>query len=112
MVARALKDLGIIMLQLTPADKAAAAELAKLLGVSCDDLIREFESLSVEEQAELERTVGEANAILPGLNAALDRIAANTSSCRSKVCAINLHLSAMSDRVSLIENSLGITKVG
>ena len=95
---------------LSPEDRAAAEEMAALLGVSSSELIEEFENLTPEEQAEFERLVDQANAILPELHASVDRIERRLVRCRSTVREISEHLAAMSERVSGIEESLGLAE--
>ena len=93
---------------LSAEDRAAAHELAALLGVSGSELIEEFENLSPEEQAEFERLVDQANAILPELHASLDRVERGIARCRSTVREISEQTAAMSERVSGIEVALGL----
>ena len=95
---------------LSPEDRVAAQELAALLGVSGSELIEEFENLTSEDQAEFERLVDQANAILPELHASVDRIERRMVHCRSTVREIGEHLAAMSERVSGIEESLGLAE--
>ena len=95
---------------LTPEDRVAAEELAALLGVSSSDLIEEFENLTPEEQAEFERLVDQANEILPELHASVDRIEHGILRCRSTIGAISEQMAEMSERVSGIEESLGMAE--
>ena len=93
---------------LSPEDRMAADELAVLLGVSSSDLIEEFENLTLEEQAEFERLVAQANEILPELQESLDHIERGIARCRSTIREISEQTAAMSMRVSGIEESMGI----
>ena len=95
---------------LSPEDRVAAQELAALLGVSGSELIEEFENLTSEEQAEFERLVDQANEILPELQASLDRIGQDIVRSRSAVGEMCGHLAAMSERVSGIEEALGVAE--
>lgn len=95
---------------LSPEDRAAAEELAALLGVSGSELIDEFENLTPEEQAEFERLVDQANEILPELQASVDRIGQDIARSRATVREISEDLTAMSERVSGIEESLGLVE--
>ena len=93
---------------LSPEDRAAAEEMAALLGVSSSELIEEFENLTPEEQAEFERLVDQANAILPELQEMVDHIEQGIARCRSAVREMSEQMAAMSERVSGIEVSLGL----
>lgn len=95
---------------LSPEDRAAAEELAALLGVSGSELIEEFENLTPEEQAEFERLVKQANEILPELHASVDRIEQGIARCGSTIRETREQLAAMSERVFGIEVSLGLAE--
>lgn len=97
---------------LSPEDRVAAKELAALLGVSGDEVIQEFEDLSSEEQAEFERLVDQANAILPQLHASLDRIERGISRCRNSIRETSENMVAMSERICGLEGALGLLPVG
>ena len=97
---------------LSAEDRAAAEELAALLGVSSGELIDEFENLPPEEQAEFERLVDQANAILPELHASLDRIERGISRCRNSIREMRETMVSMSDRIFGIEESLWLVPMG
>ena len=97
---------------LSPEDRAAAEGIAALLGVSDSELIEEFENLSPEQQAAFEMLVDQANAIVPELRASLDRMEPGIARCRKSIREMSASTAAMSDRVSAIEESLGLIPTG
>ena len=92
---------------LTPEDWAAADSLAELLGVSSEELAREFveefEALTPEEQAEFMQIVEQANEVLPKMDAALNRIEEHMAGCRAKIRELHAQISGTAHRVSAIE---------
>lgn len=97
---------------LTPEDWAVAGQLADLLGVPSDELVRDFLEelgrLTPEERAEFDGLVEQTNEVLPDMHASLDRISTSISRCRSTIRELNAQLTTMSQRVARIESSLGI----
>lgn len=102
------------LVELTREDWATASQLADLLGVPVDELVRDFleewDRLTLEERTEFERAVERANEVLPELHATLDRIGEGISNCGAKVREMRARMVAMSERVSSIEETLGIVE--
>lgn len=105
--------LRIAVTDLTVEDWQAAEEQGDLLGVSIHDLvgglIDGLNALSPSEQTEFERLVEEANAVLPQMNAALDRIGVGIERCRSAVRELDRSMLFTGERVSRIEAALGLS---
>ncbi len=95
---------------ITAEDRKAANELGALLGVSGDDLIREFveewEQLTPSQQAEFEQLIDTLNEVLPDMNVSLDCIQQNLARSHSTMREMNKQMTVMSDRVSRIEHAL------
>jgi len=96
---------------MTSEDWAAADELAELLGVSSEELVREFaeefEALAPAEQAEFMEAVDETNAVLPELQTKLDRIEERITHCHRTVRHVSASIAEMSQRIGGIEAKLG-----
>ena len=91
---------------LSDEDRAAAEELALLLGVSSGELIAEFENLTPEEEAELEDLLAEANRVLPSMNASLGRMSDQIAAAGETIKEIHVHLARTGERVSRIEQAI------
>jgi uncharacterized coiled-coil protein SlyX len=82
----------------------------KEFGVSSEEFERqlaaEFELASPEEQAELKRLVDEANAVLPKMDASLDRIGKHVASIETSLGEMHQHVASMAMRLDSVENKL------
>lgn len=103
-----MRDTGLPA-SLTPEEQSALDFLAARAGVSSDAYRREFEAefeaLSPEEQAEFALVIDSINKVLPGINASLDRIGQAISRSRATMREMRKQMSAMSDRVTRIEDA-------
>lgn len=70
------------------------------------ELEKEFEQATPEEQAEFERLVEEANAVLPGMLATVDRMSESLAETSIAVREMTKCLSSLDARVSRIEGNL------
>ena len=93
-------------ISLTEEDRAAAEELALILGVSSSEIIEEFENLTPEEEAELEDLLAHANEVLPSMNDALDRMADQIAATGETIREMHGHLARTGERVSRIEQAI------
>jgi hypothetical protein len=97
---------------MTSQDWAAADDLAGLLGVSSEELVREFaeefEALTPGEQAEFMEAVDKGNAVLSDLHAKLDRIEERISHCHRAIRHVSASIADTSQRVGGIEAKLGV----
>jgi ElaB/YqjD/DUF883 family membrane-anchored ribosome-binding protein len=95
---------------LTPEEQSVLDFLADRADVSSDEYRREFEAefaaLTPEEKAEFKLVIDTLNEVLPGINASLDRIGQAISRSRATMREMRKQMSAMSDRVTRIENAL------
>ena len=91
---------------LSDEDRAAAEELALLLGVSSSELIEEFENLTPKEEAELEGLFAEANRVLPLMNASLGRMADKIAATGEAIREMHDQLARTGERVSRIEQAI------
>ncbi len=93
-------------MRVTDEDRAAAEELASLLGVSSSELIEEFEQLTPEEQTELESLLDQANEVLPRMHESLIRMEASVADMSETVRELKDHFAATGDRLSNIETMI------
>jgi hypothetical protein len=104
-----MRDTGLPA-SLTPEEQSALDFLADRAGVSSDEYRREFEAefaaLTPEEQAEFALVIDTINEVLPGINASLDRMEQTLSRSRASMREMRKQMSAMSDRVTRIEDAL------
>ncbi len=70
------------------------------------ELEEEFEQATPEEQAEFERLVDEANAVLHDMLATVDRMSESLAETSIAVCEMTRCLSSLDARVSRIEDNL------
>lgn len=91
---------------LTDDDRAAAEELAFLLGVSSNELIEEFENLTPGQEAELEDLLAQANEVLHSMNASLDLMADQIAATGKSIRETHDQLARTAERVSRIEQAI------
>jgi hypothetical protein len=66
----------------------------------------EFAQASPEEQAEFSRLVDEANAVLPGMLARVDRMSAHVDTLKTSVGEMRESFATLEERLSAFEDSL------
>lgn len=106
----------------TPADGPDRADerierlFAAAFGMSSEQfrhkLQAEFDQASPEQQAEFEHLVGQANAALPGLHAAVDRIGETLTEMNAGMDEMQQSFTHLDARMVIIEKNLGVRLQG
>lgn len=91
---------------LSDEDRAAAEELALLLGVSSDELIEEFENLSPEQEAELEDLLTRFDEAVPAMFASLDRMSHTLAETNATMGELRSMMVDTDQRLAKIEESI------
>ena len=92
--------------ELTQEDRAAAEELALLLGVSSDELIEEFENLTPQQQAELEEVLAQFNEAAPAMFESLDRMSETIERIGAGARELKAAMANTDRRLAKIEQSI------
>ncbi len=97
----------------TSMDALVEDRFASTFGMSSEQFMREleaeFEQNTPEERAEFERLVDQANAVMPGIHATLDRIGKTLAGMSVAVDQLKDGMTTLDARVTGIEGSFGCT---